>query len=394
MSENEESEIILGPTFSEYLNLNKYLPHQLLFINESITSEEKEKFNYLWAVLYLLTNSVFLMEHFLSLNHESYNNKEKSFNYMIGKLYDCIKTNKEIQEEENKKQKLDLSITSIKKFRESFQVENVEPRNLIIEILLRTLKFSEPEKRDSFIRCGNSFGHSEEQNPSSGSLKDEVDIFLNKKISSSYSSLESSIESSYIWFSNYEETENKGKDIVIKTRHIDGNVKYRYSNFILFNLEENPNKQYKLDDCFKNYLKEVRFPELKEKVYFKLPETIIIVLYFGKDEENPQNCLYEFDEILDFSKEEYAECLDETLQNKKYILSSLLVCKYPKQHNEIFYTFCRNNDRKFFMYFNKDTKVSEEDNVNNKIKKSEKVKIEGNTSYPYVLIYDEIKIEK
>ena len=339
MSENEESEIILGPTFSEYLNLNKYLPHQLLFINESITSEEKEKFNYLWAVLYLLTNSVFLMEHFLSLNHESYNNKEKSFNYMIGKLYDCIKTNKEIQEEENKKQKLDLSITSIKKFRESFQVENVEPRNLIIEILLRTLKFSEPEKRDSFIRCGNSFGHSEEQNPSSGSLKDEVVNIFSKKISSSYSSLESSIESSYIWFSNYEETENKGKDIVIKTRHIDGNVKYRYSNFILFNLEENPNKQYKLDDCFKNYLKEVRFPELKEKVYFKLPETIIIVLYFGKDEENPQNCLYEFDEILDFSKEEYAECLDETLQNKKYILSSLLVCKYPKQHNEIFYVF-------------------------------------------------------
>lgn len=411
MSENDSTQLIEAPNFSEFINTQKYLPHDLLFINNSITSEEKENYNFLYAILYLLTNNGFLMEHFLSLN-ASEDNKVKIFYNLISKMFDCIKINNDMNETNNQEKlnnlkkdmedKMNQTVQLIRQFKTLLKKDMIFEkkylRTIIMQILVRTLKQKNLDK-------SNSLESSEGKSSSDDLIKTIIES-LKEGNTSEYSVLENSLEKSYMWSSEYESTEiyNKTKDIIIKTTDVDGNEKYRYSSFFTFNLEEDikeneieREKVYRIEDCFINYLNEIKIRDkqkkIKTKVYFKLPESIIIILYFGIT-DYPPNSLYDFEEIIDFSKEEYAQYLDESIRNKKYILSSLIACKFPNQPNEFFYTFCRNSNNKFYMYHNKDDEVSENENVVNKLKKTKIVKKDGNTSYPYALIYDEIKDEK
>ena len=186
------------------------------------------------------------------------------------------------------------------------------------------------------------------------------------------------------------EIENNSKDIVIQVE-VGDEKKYICINFIIFKLEED--KIFKFEDCFKNFLDNLaqsRIPKMKKKIFYKLPETLIILLFFGKENENPENRLYDFKEVIDFSESEYNNYLDENVRRKKYILSGLLSCKFPKKYNKFFYTFCRNNKNEYYMYNCMTKAVNEQKDVNNKLQKDKKVSDESSTSYPYVLIYNEI----
>ena len=208
------------------------------------------------------------------------------------------------------------------------------------------------------------------------------------------SDIEKSIENSWILLDKYieSEIENEGMDIVIKIT-ADGKDKYRFSSYIKFNLKEKT-EIYTLENCFKNYLDEIRHISIQKKVYYKFPESIIIILFFGKNEENIQEYKYEFDEFLDFSKFKCIDYLDKEIRNKKYILGGLVACKFPKNiYEEFFYTFYRKYPNKenssFYIYNSKEKKVKEVPDVNNKLKKDKKE--DGTRSYPYILIYNEIK---
>ena len=74
-----------------------------------------------------------------------------------------------------------------------------------------------------------------------------------------------------------------------------------------------------------------------ESLFYQLPEAIIILIYYGKENNNNyKNYYYDFEEILDFTNDEY---MDKNIKNKKYFLSSIITCKYQKSEKEYFYTF-------------------------------------------------------
>lgn len=379
------------PNFSDYIEADYSLPHKLLFNDDPITAEEKTKYNYLFAVLYFITNSKFLIANFLNFNPAEEEQPEKIFKDMINNLLIYIKMMEEKKDEDQIKRKLSESIKSIREFHKCLKEDN-KVRDLINEIICRTIKVKKGTKKSDISSQSN-------ENLSSGEIESTNSIinYLNSvPTSTSYGSLEASREESYIWSSKYEgmEDDDKNNIIIIKTTESNGKVYYRYSNLIIFNIDEE-NKQYKLENCLINYLNEIktrhRKIDVKDIVYYKVPDSIIIVLFFGKINENFEKCKYDFAEILDFSKEEFSKYMDPSLKNKKYMLSSLIACKFPGRHNELFYTFCRNENSKFNMYYNKEGKVSEQNDIDNKLKKTEIVKSGSNTSYPYALIYDEIK---
>ena len=259
----------------------------------------------------------------------------------------------------------------------------------MVRILLKTMKKVNHDSSDTYK---NLFSEGDEKK----SKEDLTKILENlSNLNSLISDIEKSIENSSWMDESFDsEIENEGNYIVIKITEEDGSKKYRLSSYIKFYLKEEKTKNYTLKNCFKNYLDEIRHISIKEKVYYKFPESIIILLFFGKNEENIQKYKYEFEEILDFSEPEYIDYLDEKIRNKKYILGGLVACKFPKNiYEEFFYTFYRKYPNKenssFYIYNSREKTVKEVKNVNNKLKKEEK---EAETkSYPYILIYNEIK---
>ena len=111
------------------------------------------------------------------------------------------------------------------------------------------------------------------------------------------------------------------------------------------------------------------------------------MISYGDGKESPQNFYYKFEEIIDFSKYKFV-C--SQLKNKKYFLSSLIVCKYPKdKEKELFYTFCRKDTKSpFFVYNSLDVRDNIK-NVKNKIIKQKDEELKHDRSFPYALIYSE-----
>ena len=96
MSENDKTIVFELSNFSKNLNLDYYLPHQSLFLNDTVDGVERENFNSLYSTLYLLTNNKFLMGHFMNLNQDRLDGSLKIFFDMIQKLYDGIKNLKDL----------------------------------------------------------------------------------------------------------------------------------------------------------------------------------------------------------------------------------------------------------------------------------------------------------
>ena len=387
MSEEEPSEILDPQNMKGIINLDSYLPHQCLFLDDTISLEDKYYKTFFYATLYLITNNKFLMRHFLLFHPD--NNKEKIFYNMIKNINDDVKDNANSKEKNNYE-----SINAINDYKKSLNNEINDPRNILIRILLKTMKrINLDSSSSSEIVVRNLFSEGDEKK-SKGDINTIIEYLSNVGSNLSISDIEKSIENSWILLDKYieSEIENEGMDIVIKIT-ADGKDKYRYSSYIKFNLKEKT-EIYTLENCFKNYLDEIRHISIQKKVYYKFPESIIIILFFGKNEENIQEYKYEFDEFLDFSKFKCIDYLDKEIRNKKYILGGLIACKFPKNiYEEFFYTFYRKYPNKknssFYIYNSKEKKVKEVPDVNNKLKKDKKE--DGTRSYPYILIYNEIK---
>ena len=387
MSEEEPSEILDPQNMKGIINLDSYLPHQCLFLDDTKDTKDYYKKTFFYATLYLITNNKFLMRHFLLFHPD--NNKEKIFYNMIQNINNDVKDNANSKEKNNYE-----SINAINDYKKSLNNEINDPRNILIRILLKTMKrINLDSSSSSEIVVRNLFSEGDEKK-SKGDIATIIEYLSNVGSNLLISDIEKSIENSWILLDKYieSEIENEGMDIVIKIT-ADGKDKYRYSSYIKFNLKEKT-EIYTLENCFKNYLDEIRHISIQKKVYYKFPESIIIILFFGKNEENIQEYKYEFDEFLDFSKFKCIDYLDKEIRNKKYILGGLVACKFPKNiYEEFFYTFYRKYPNKknssFYIYNSKEKKVKEVPDVNNKLKKDKKE--DGTRSYPYILIYNEIK---
>ena len=393
------------------LNLDYYLPHQSLFLDDKIDVEDRENYNSIYSTLYLLSNSKFLMEHFLNLNEDKLNGKLKIFFHMIQLAYDTIKDLKDSQKDmtnskvknSDKKNYYELINLTIKKF---IKDKKIDPRRLIADILFQTLRNSKNYSNSSDTLINNSNGSKQIQIGSEESYSFEIfcDLIPDDFANSSSFSLSNNVDKSYencfslINESQISDIEKNSKDIILKVE-VNNEKKFIPINFIIFNLSEEGDKIYKFEDCFQNFLEKIdqkRYPFIKKKFFYKLPETLIILLFFGKNKETPENCLYDFKDEIDFSKSEYANLIDGDVKSKKYRLSGLMACKLPGNKQErFFYTFSRknknDNDNGYYLYNTKEKEIHEENDVNKKLRKNKKVNEKGSTSYPYVLIYNEIE---
>ena len=186
-----------------------------------------------------------------------------------------------------------------------------------------------------------------------------------------------------------------------------GNISEFYKSFPTFHfyLEENPIKEYSIKNFINDYFKKENEAEdeykcskcsnifkIKSKsLFYQLPEAIIILIYYGKENNNYKNYYYDFEEILDFTNDEY---MDKNIKNKKYFLSSIITCKYPKSEKEYFYTFCRKDyGSNFLIYYSKEDKGVRVHNakINRQIKRLKKEEYDREKSYPYILIYTSLE---
>ena len=408
--DDDKTEIFSLQNIYQNLNLDYYLPHQSLFLDDKIDVEDRENYNSIYSTLYLLSNSKFLMEHFLNLNEDKLNDKLKIFFHMIRLAYDTIKDLKDSQNDmtnskdknSDKKNYYELINVTIKKF---IKNKKIDPRHLIADILFKTMRNSKNYSNSNTL-INNSNGSKQIQIGSEESYSFEIfyDLIPDDFANSSSFSLSNNVDKSYeniyslIDESQISDIEKNSKDIILKAE-VNNEKKFIPINFIIFNLSEEGDKIYKFEDCFQNFLEKIdqkRYPFIKKKFFYKLPETLIILLFFGKNKETPENCKYAFKEVIDFSKSEYANLIDGDVKSKKYRLSGLMACKFPKiEHKRFFYTFSRknknDNDNGYYLYNTKEKEIHEENDVNDKLQKNNKVNEKGSTSYPYVLIYNEIE---
>ena len=351
----EKSESELKSLDSEY----EYLPHQSLFLDKTISLEEREVKTFFYSTLYLITNNNFLMDFFLKFVPDI--EIEIKFKDMIKSINNELQ-NIKVNENPNQKNIYE-SINKINEYQKTLKETIKDPRHLLA-VLLEIMKIK--SDNSIFIHASDVKNSKEEE------IYNNIEN-LSSDISN-YSIFNKSKEKSFVNTSKYSENKVGIEEwnIVIKITKED-NEEFMCPNFIEFKLKEEKPKVYKLEDCFKNYLDEIKDNKIKKKVFYKFPASIIIILFFGKGEKKIQNYKYDFDEVLDFSKFECKDYFDEEIINKKYILGGLIACKFPKLYNEFFYTFYRKNRKEnnspFYMYNSKKQKVKEEKNIDNKLKK-------------------------
>lgn len=404
MSNNTTVMITDAQNFFEFveLELNDWL-HNLIFRDEELT--EKEKYSFFYSVLYCLTTHSFYMKHFLSLDPT--NEDIKLFHAMMVDIYKDIKDNN-----------FSSSIKSIKDYRKSIDESGIikDPRILLMKILIKA--FNKKSIHNSLKSSDKSGDKSAGLGDSNESMIKELENFLSnssvKLLSLLSSSCDISFEEVYRWetepIKDKNETENK--HVVIQAVPYD-NIKdkkikkFRYSNFIEFNLGNKEVDTFTLSVCLKNYLKDIKRadqPDIKglsdsdklvelKKVFYMLPEILVIIISYGNDkDENLEKCHYDFDEILNFDKAEYNGLLGPEIKYKKYFLSELIVCKFPKKYNEFYYTYSRRDKSdKFNIYNSKEKKVRKGLEVKKILKKMNDTSLGGTTSYPFVLVYNAIK---
>ena len=367
-----ESKLLSFENFNDYLNSGLNIPHQLSFVKNKDNREN----SFMYSTLYCLTNIKLYMEHFSS----SYGNiipetaKEKYCNFLD--LMNSI--NKNISE--SNKTCDDSTLEKIEKFKLSLGNELKDPRDLIRYILIDLMNC---HKINTEIVKQNSYFFSSINQNYFGSYKNGV--------FSSYVSLDKSLIKS----NEFKKDLNKDDkyNTIIKVPEIG----YYYSTFIKFHLVKE-NKTYTLEECFKNYLNEIRNDYIinfeinknifNEKVYIEFPESIIILMYYGKEKEkeNLKNYLYNFDDILDFTNADY---VDNNIKFKKYFLSSMIVYK-PPENKKLFYTYCRKDQNSNCIIYNSkdnDLRMMDRGFMLDKLKKEKIKKIDNGESYPFVLVY-------
>ena len=376
------SDVFYLPNDNDRLELDKFLPYKLSFIES-----KKREDSFMYSSLYCLTNTELYMKRFLPIIKTEISKGEKDYAFfdMMNNIYEDIKSN-ECKEH---------TLNQIKKFKDSLGNKNNDPRLLIRYILADLLT---PREIFTEIKKTNSGFYTGSQNDNFLSIKNEK-LSLNDN-------LDISLIKSYDWTDKIQDIENKEYNIIIKKTNNEGKSEYGLYNFIKLYLSEE-NKEYTLEKCLKEYLnladeqlltnvpfpKKLIFGDIDKKIYYKLPKSIIIFIYYQKneiDEENPQNYFYNFKEILDLSN---ADFIDKDTPYKKYFLSSLIVCKFPKIENKKFYyTYCRKNKDSNYIIFNSKDKdirdINEKFKFVSKILKREKNdKLKSAKSYPYVLVY-------
>ena len=357
--------------FDDYLNLDKIFPHSLSFLKT-----KDKKYSFMYATLYCLTNIKIFMHHLLNINKTNAAKNTKDYDFFL--MIESIKKDIDMS-----KQKLgdfvgsDETLEYIKGFKFSLGNEINDPRLLIRYIFINILNLQ--------MNSSNSF-----ESPPLISV-----ISSNKNSLSNNLSLQKSLRRSFDW--TYNLNSDDEYNIVIQSKDPMQNNKYRYSSYLKFYLTEN--KTNTLIDCLEKYLKEAKDDNLytnksnkslfyTNNIYVKFPQTFYILIYYGKNKEEPINFLYNFDEILDLNNVEF---VDKNIKYKKYFLSSMIVCKFPKQEKGYFYTFFRKDmNNSFRIYNSRDNQVNDIKNTNKELEhlKQEKQGQSKNIkSYPYVLVY-------
>ena len=359
--------------FEDFLNLDKIFPHSLSFLKEK---EKDKKYSFMYATLYCLTNQKLFMHHILNLSKTNTAKNLKDYEFFL--MVESIKKDIDISNQKSSDfNGSDETLEFIKTFKFSLGNEINEPRILMRYIFI-----------DILTSLNNNSSNNSEI-PSSGILAS------NKNNFSSNFSLKNSLKRSFDWSNNLN-LDNE-YNIIIKTTGIQQNIKYRYSSYLKFYLKEN--KTNTLIDCLNEYLKYSRDDNLytnksnkslfyKNNIYIKLPQTLIILIYFGKNKEEPHNYLYNFDEILDLKNVEF---VDQNIKYKKYFLSAMIVCKFPEQENKYFYTFFRRDINSLFRIYNsKDNQINDIKDTKKELehlKQEKQCERKNIKSYPYVLIY-------
>ena len=166
-------------------------------------------------------------------------------------------------------------------------------------------------------------------------------------------------------------------------------------------LADNSEKEYTINECINNYFEKEneeseymcskcsKIKKNKSKtLFYKLPETLFIFIYYVNDFKN-KKYYYKFEEILDLTNNNY---VDKKVGCKKYFISSIITCKFPKTEKEFFYTFCRKeNNTDFLKYYSEFETIEPEKNIERQIHRLKNKDYDEGQSFPYVLIYSLIK---
>ena len=177
---------------------------------------------------------------------------------------------------------------------------------------------------------------------------------------------------------------------------------YKAFQTLHFKLYYNKNKVYTLKDCFEDFIKTeneeidyecpycntINYKVNSDSSFYFLPNDIIILIYY-EDGHSCQDFYYNFDDIIDFSEFSF---INDKFKNRKYLLSSIIACKNPKdQENELFYTLCRNDTTSTYFVYKSKLIKKDLSNIDNKIKKSKDDEFDEKRGFPYVLIYTSLK---
>ena len=349
------------------------LPHELkMQVNDN---EENNFFN---ATIHCLTN----IRSFWALvynNNDYKDDNQKSFYNFINSISNCIqnKTEKNICETEKEIEKYSKSILSDIYL---FKNKSTHDPRLFIDCILNYFLKEKNEKK--------------KENENESKILNLSKDYIDNSCSLYISNLESN---------NYEPYKYK---IILKKTKICKNEKcgkvsefYKYFSSLHFYLNYNKEKTYTIYDCFKNYLnkknEEIEYicpicyknSKIESNIsFYYLTNSLIIFIYYGdeKDKNIYQDFYYQFEEIIDFSKTGF---VNDNIKNKKYILSSIIVCKHPKDEEELFYTYCRKDYESLFWVYNSFDIRGNFKTIKDKIIKLKDEKLKKNRSFPYVLVY-------
>lgn len=373
MSESQSSSSNFIPEFENHLNFSYFIPHKL-----KLVQSKGDKKNFINSTLQCLTNIKSFLEYIYNILEEP-----EYYKYIyeaIKEIVDNIKANKN---EYNPYIFSQFILTKIKSFENK---SNHDPR-ILIEFILNSFFISNNSKNLSSL---NYLGIS-------NSSDSNLDL--------------SFLKSNNIESDNY--VEDKIKIVIKKTRICNNencrNIENSYISFLNlhFYLKYNISKEYSIYDCFNELFKKQNeesenicskcskfIKSESNSLFHQLPESIFIFIYYGEEKDNNyfKKFYYKFEDIIDFTKFNY---IDDNVKNKKYFLSSLIACRYPKiendenDNNEYFYTFSRKDKDSNYCVYNSTFVNDNIKNVNSKIikLKKEEEEFDPKRSYPYVLVY-------
>ena len=389
----------LPPEFEDILNFDAYIPHYLLLV--ILDNEKNVDRNYfINSTLYCLTNLKYFLEFLYKCDDQKLDKLPfKVLNQTIKQIIDNIKNGKS---EYNSNVFTKFILEKIKLF------ENQSYRNprFLIDCIL-----------NKFFLLNNSNDIPSFNSISSISNETNISFLSQLSLDSNNSDINFSVKESYgIERNTY--VEDKLSIVIKKTRKCSnkncGKTEnlYEYMATLHFNLKDT-NKEYSLYDCFNEFLNKKNDANgicsncskknicTERSLFYEFPESIIIFIFYGKEEKNKEfiKFNYNFEEIIDFSNVN-DKLVDDNLKNKKYFLSSLIACKFPKvekdpnkDEGELFYTFCRKDQDSKFVVYNEDF-ILDNRIVKKQIQKLKDEKHDPKKSYPFVLIYTSIKDKK